>query len=174
MAKRKFKLHKIRVHHNRWLIWAVAYSIMVAIALVGYIKVSNVKLESLVADNNFSAWRPYTNKTLGFTLRYPTNWAVEVDKNSVVFSPTNNTDDGVTIVVASTSSEKSLRKTLKIKSETKITVDGSAAAKIMNDIGGGHVEEVVLVTHAGKLYIIRGTTNLVESALQTFNFIATK
>src|SRR3989344_3876945 len=93
MAKNKYQLsqlHKVKVHYNRWLIWAIAYLCFIFVALLGYIQVSSVSLEAeeLTAESSFQPWRSYKNEALGFSLRYPTDWSIEAaSETSVDFVP---------------------------------------------------------------------------------------
>jgi hypothetical protein len=179
MAKNKYKLsqiHKIKVHHNRWLAWAIAYLLFVAVALVGYIKVSDVNFETdqIQAESAFYPWRGYTNHALGFSLRYPSDWSIEAESDaSLSFVPTDLSKSGVNVAVFNTTEEKSLRKGLSIDSEKKITVDGVVGAEITNEPAQGSAETVVLVTNEKKLYVIRGERSAVMSFLQTFKFAST-
>ena len=180
MAKNKYKLnklHKIKIHHNRWLIWALAYAFFVSIALVGYIKVSDINLDTqLIAENNFMPGHSYTDKVMGFNLKYPSNWSIEANSpTSLSFTPENSNDSGVAVSTIPLSAEKALRKSLHINGESPITVDGVAADEIYNDLGNdGHFEVVLLVRNNKKLYVIRGTKELVDQLLQTFNFLTVK
>ena len=179
MSKSKIKLynlHKLKIHHNRWLIWAIVYVILVCIALVGFIKVSDINFDTqLTAENNFMPWHMYNDKAMGFSLKYPNNWSIEANSaTSISFIPVNSEDLGVTVATSPLSAEKALRKSLKISSETSIRVDGVSANEISNDLQQGHNETVVLVNHNKMLYVIRGTKNLVDELLQTFNFLTVK
>src|SRR3989344_5997847 len=175
MAKRKYKLHhlhKIKVHHNRWLIWALAYALIIAIALVGYIKVSDSNLQTeLTAEADFKSWRMYNDQRLGFALRYPSDWSIEVGVDSTInFSPGSSEDVGVEVYRTTTASENAIRRSLDIVTEEEITVNNEPAVRILSDLGGKHLEEVVLIKHNKKLYVVRGTKNLVDRLMQTFYF----
>ena len=50
----------------------------------------------------------------------------------------------------------------------------SPATEISNNLGQDHFESVVLVPHNSKLYVIRGTKNLVDKILLTFAFVPVK
>ena len=76
------------------------------------------------------------------------------------------------ILVTETSAEKALRKTLKIKEETSFKLGQELAARIVNDLGDGHEETLVLVEHNGSLYVLRGSDNLVRKVLLTFYFLS--
>ncbi|MBX4187335.1 MAG: hypothetical protein KW802_03745 [Candidatus Doudnabacteria bacterium] len=170
MAKTKSrKFHKIRIHHNRWLMWALAYFIFVAIALLGYLKIANLDLESSVMD--FQPMHSYTDKRLGFALRYPADWSIEAANASISFVPSNTADDGVNVSVTTPNQESSIRRTLKIKKEVSVTFNAVTATKLTNDLGNGHYETVILAPYNKKLYVIRGTAQLVDNLAQTFIFV---
>jgi hypothetical protein len=174
MATKKhpiYRLHKIKIHPNRWLGWSIAYGLIVAVALVGYIKVSDVNFEAQLAENEFHPWHSYNDARLGFGIRYPADWSIEADNNSTIsFLPTNLSDEGVSVHVTKPSAEKAIRRTLKILEESKIALDGQIAAKIINNLGQGHTETVILAVHKSKLYVLRGTDSFVEKLILTFHF----
>lgn len=176
MAKKKhpiFRLHKIKIYPNRWLIWAIAYALIVAVAMVGYIKVSEINFETAqIAENQFQPWHSYINHSLGFSLRYPADWSIEATNSSAVtFIPSNSTDAGVTVAVAKPSAQKALQKSLKILSKTSTILDGQPATKILNDLGSNHSETVILTVVNKQLYVVRGTNSLVAKLMLTFNFL---
>jgi len=172
MAKTKSKkFHKIRVHHNRWLIWAIAYLLFVAIAMVGYVKVSDLSLDSENTSLNSVLAHTFTDSKHGFTVKYPANWSIESNIDSMTFLPYDSSDNGVTVSVVSPAAEKAIRSSLEISYETKTTVDSSTASKIINDLGSGRGEMVVLINHDKQVFVIRGSTNFVEKFLTTFHFL---
>lgn len=173
MAKTKLhQLHKIKIHDNRWLIWAIVYVLFVCIALVYYVKISDLNIDSEnTAESGFSASRSYSDARLGFTVKYPTTWGIEADfDSSVNFVPDDSSDVGITVSVVNASAEKSLRRTLDILSESAMILDKVSATKIINDLGEGHTETVVLAIYNRKLYVIRGSENFVQKFLLTFHF----
>ena len=172
MAKTKLrKLYKIKVHKNRWLIWAIAYVVIVTLALFGYVKVSDLNFDTQMTGNTYQPLHSYNDARLGFGVRYPADWSIGVDSNSsVTFFPSEINLDGVTISVVDPVSEKFIRQDLKIRKESSTFVDGSIGRKIINDIGDNHAETVVLALKDHKLYVIRGSDNLVSKVLLTFRF----
>lgn len=172
MAKKHpiYRLHKIKIHHNRWFIWAIAYVIIVAIAMVGYIKVSEIKEETQNAESVYQPWHNYNDAKLGFGVRIPADWSIEADASAISFAPTNSSDLGVSISVISPTAEKSLRKSLKISQETEISLDDNPSQKIKNNLENGHSETIILAVHNKKLYVLRGTDSLVQKLLLTFHF----
>ena len=174
MPKKNHKLNsffKIKIHNNRWLIWAIAYVVFVAIAVLGYINISISNIDSdIVADNQFQPWRIYKNSDLGFSQRYPSDWWLEkLDKSSVGFVP-RGSDQALTIQVIKPSAETAIRKTLKIRDESRTTLDDNPAAKITNNLGNNHFETVILSIHNHRLYVMRGSQSFVQKFQLTFNF----
>jgi hypothetical protein len=174
MAKIKLhQLHKVKIHRNRWLIWSIAYAVVVAIAVIGYIKVSDVGFQAQVpAANTFVPSHTYNDQRLGFGLRYPANWSIEAGSSTAItFTPTDSAEEGVTIRVLDPGDEADLRDSLQIISESVVTVDGQKGKELVNDLGNRARETLILVDHAGKLYVISGSNDLVEQALVTFRFL---
>src|SRR3989344_1485916 len=165
-----YRLHKIKVHPNRWLGWAIAYAVFVAMTMVGYIQVSEINFESQIAENQFFPWHSYLNSHLGFGLRYPADWSIEsVNASEVNFIPSLSSDDGVSIQVTTLAAEKTIRKNLKVLSEAPTLLDNHTATKITNDLGWGHSETVITAPYKNKLYVIRGSDVLVQKLQLTFN-----
>jgi hypothetical protein len=172
MTKRKLHhLHKIKIHPNRWLFWAIAYILFVTIALVGYLKVSDLHLDAENSGDYSASLHKFTSKQMGFTLRYPADWSIEADNSSVNFLPSDFSDNGVSVSVLSPIAEKSLRSGLKILNEVSGTLDSTAAAKIRSDLGNGYTEKIVIATYNHKIYVIRGGENVVNKILLTFEFL---
>jgi hypothetical protein len=173
MAKTKLRhLHKIKVHHNRWLVWAIAYAVIVAIAVFGYIEVSDITFENQIVDREFVNLRNYTDNRLGFTVRYPASWGIEASsESSVIFLPIQIEDEGVQVSVRPLSVESDLREALDIVSESRSEVDGITATEITYSVGSTALETTVLVRHNDQLYSITGSKKLVNKFLTTFRFI---
>lgn len=155
------------------MIWAIAYVIMVAVAMWGYIKVSDIKFEAQVqATNIFSPTHSYNDHRLGFGIRYPASWSIEVESSStVLFVPTDTADVGVSIMQVDVSAEKLLRESLDIVAESVVFVDGIKATMLVNDLGNRVRETVVLVIRKDKLFVISGSQHSVEQTLLTFRFL---
>ena len=175
MAKRKYKLHqlhKIKVHHNRWLIWAIAYVVIVSIAVLGYIKVSDVNFESgLFAETQYKPFSTYTNNTLGFSLRYPSTWSIEAeDSETVSFSPASSSKEGFSVRVTKPANEVAIRKGIDKLDEMRVVLDGNRAVKLVNDLGNGVSETVIMSIYKEKLYVLRGDNDEVNKLLLSFRF----
>ncbi len=172
MAKIKLhRLHKIKLHPNRWLIWSIAYALIIGIAMVGYMKVTDVNFETdQLPPPYFSSAKVYINEQQGFTLRYPAEWSLESQANSVEFSPSSISDAGASISVLKQSEQRSLVAGLNVISSQPIMVDGQAGTKIIAEPRSNELETVVTVNYNNKLYVIRGSNAAVNKLLMTFNF----
>ncbi len=173
MAKTKLhRLHKIKVHPNRWLIWSIAYAVIVAIAMWGYINVSDINFDQQFnAENSYQSSHAYNDNNLGFGLKYPAGWSIEAGGSSVSFVPSDSAEEGVTVTRMALGAEKSIRSASKIIREKTITVDGITAVKYTDNLGNGALESVVLIKYSGNLYVIRGSSKLVDQILLTFRFL---
>lgn len=168
------RLHKIKVHKNRWLAWAIAYAVIIAIVLIGYIKVSDINFETQNTDIIQSqALHNFRDQQLGFLVKYPGDWSIEANNNSsVTFVPVNSLDAGVSVSVMKSTDEKVFRKTLKISSETSVMLDGNPASRIVNKLVAGSNETVILCVYKNQLYILRWTDSLVQKLATNFQFIS--
>jgi hypothetical protein len=174
MVKTKLKrFHKIKIHHNRWLAWAIAYALMITIAVTGYIKVSDVVFESqIAADNEFVAWRSYIDNRLGFSVRYPASWGIEADEESgISFLPLDITEEGISVRSLALSEEADLRSSFDIVAEKRIKVDGIQGTELTNDLGNRVLETIILVEHNNRLVAIFGPVDMVYKFLVTFQFL---
>ena len=173
MAKIKpYHLHKIKIHPNRWLIWAIAYALIIAIGMIGYIRVTDVTFESQIgAENEFQPWRSYADQRLGFVQRYPADWSIEAsNKSTIGFIPAKTSSEGVSISVETPVAEKDIRRALDIIDEKIVMVDGKKGKELTSDLGHGAFETVILVTNNNKLFVIRGDERYVHEFLLTFRF----
>lgn len=177
MAKNKhpiFRMHKIQLHPNRWLIWAGAYSVFVAIALLGYIAVSSMNFDSefLASENQYVPWRSYTNHELDFSLRYPGDWSIEaVSHSSVDFVPLDLTRPSVNLTVFDADDEKAIRKGMNILDEEEVMVAGKTGVRITNEVAEGATETVIMVENNESIYVLRGSRAAVEKFIVSFNVL---
>ncbi len=173
MAKIKLhRLHKIKIHPNRWLVWVIAYALFIGIAMVGYMKVSNLNFETdQLPPQSYRSAKVYINDQQGYTVRYPADWSLEPQTDSSVsFLPSSVSDEGVNVSVLRSSDEKALVAGLNVKSTAPIMVDGQLGTKIVAEPRTGETETVVLATYNKRLYVIRGESHAVEKLLLAFNF----
>lgn len=166
------RLHKIKVHKNRWLVWAFFAALAAGVALVGYIKVSDVDFENQVFNySDTKLWRTYSDGRLGFSLKYPMNWGIEAMGEGIEFSDTSNPQNNVTVFVYDASAERSIRQSLNIEKEEKIRIDSVEGRRIENAITSKVMEDVVLIKSGDRLYVIRGSGNMFDKVVTSFNFL---
>jgi hypothetical protein len=153
-AKRNWKhIHKIRVHHNRWLWWTVALSILMAVALVGYIKVSNIYFDTQFGHQQevMKNWNTFTNKSYGYIVKYPKNWAIEAEsQTSLNFVNPADAGEYFSVTVYPITEEKVVREELSNRDDDE--------------------EEVTLVKEDGTLYVLRGKSDLFDRIVESFRF----
>ena len=168
MAKTKQQFHKIKIHPNRWLVWALSISVLTAAGLIAYISVSSLAFEAeMQAPDASRNWRQYTNPEYGFSLNVPPTWSAQsVTGATASFGVKTNPQEGLTITVKDAQKEKAARASLAGFSEQKITVGGVEASEFSST-----GEKYVLVNHNGKLYVIKSSSKQFDRVLATFIFI---
>lgn len=169
MAKTKWrKLHKIKIHKNRWLAWAIAYAVIVVIGVVGYIQVSEVNFETqMAAESQFQPWRSFQNSALGFSIRYPADWSVNaLGTTTTAFSNPANSSSSMTVAVLNPSAETQIRKSLKHPQDMRMLLDNQRAVKIQSDS-----ETVILALYKSRLYVLSSSSaSLLDKFALTFRF----
>lgn len=173
LKKHLKRLHKVKVHHNRWLIWTLALSAIALIGLLSYIKVNDYR-----NDTEMMEYVPvirkavtYSDYRLGFSIKHPVAWSAETDEaNTISFLDPQNYGEGISITVTESKNEKTYRNSLvPVLNETEFGLDGENASYIT--IGKRTApEKVVLVHRLGRLYVIRGTGMMFDKILPTFKF----
>src|SRR3989344_7577829 len=88
---KKRKLHSIKLTEHRFIAWVLAVAIFVGIALVGYIIVTDEEFMRVAVErkSDVGAWKRYTNRDLGFSLRYPPTWVLESPEANVIIFESN-------------------------------------------------------------------------------------
>lgn len=169
------RLHKIQIHPNRWLVWAVAITFVSAVILVSYIKVTDSQFEQMMADPSYLRMHGsyYKDNFLGFAALYPKNWGIEADgRNIINFIDPYNFGDGITVSVFESDDEQSIRRSLDIASENKVTIGGSDGVHIVANIESDSTEDVFMVVNNDRLYVIRGNTHWIGYMVSSFIFIS--
>ncbi len=171
------QLHKIKIHHNRWFIWAIVVSFVVMVSLLSYIKVSSLLFDeylsypAILDDYGIN----YRDNRLGFAMRHPNNWGIEsTEENIVEFSDSKNLDEIISVAVYEAGDEAAVRGTLSVKSEKSIMVNGNSARELTVKTAAGGMETVVLLNKNGSLYVIRGASPFFGSVLSTFKVVTPK
>jgi hypothetical protein len=165
------RLHKIEVHHNRWLAWTIAIAILTCATLVAYIQVSGIHFETQMSFNSAVTqnWGTFTNRYDGYTVKYPRTWAVESEGTSnISFVSTRNVNEYFSITSYDLSEEKSIRTSLFSTKEDTVKVSGVEGTKLSQS--RNQPENVVMVKDSSRLYVIRGKGEMFDKVLSTFKF----
>lgn len=169
--KKLKKLHKIKVHHNRWLIWAIVSALFATIALVGYIKISEEYFGAQVSNfNDVETWKMYRDSRLGFSMNYPGKWVIESQRNGIEFSDPKQPADGITISFYDPKDEVAVLAGINKVSEERFKIGDLIGMKYTDSISKKVNEEVILVKYNNKLYSIRGSGKSYEKVLSSFKF----
>lgn len=164
-------VHKIKVHENRWLAWAISLALLACAALVAYIQVTNINFETQMADSAYTASSSslFTNKSEGYTIRYPKNWSLETDgENSISFVNSSNYNEYFNITVYDSSEERTVRQSLFQTEEEDVSINGLSGVKISQ--GRNQPESVVMIENDDRLYVFRGRGDIFERIIRTFKF----
>jgi hypothetical protein len=170
-SKRNWKhIHKIKVHHNRWLMWAISAAIIVAAALIAYIQVSNIYFESNIFGQPVTgSWTNFTNRVYGYSLKYPKNWAIEAETaSSMSFESVSDPNESVSVTIYPGANEKDLRAALFTTKETATEVAGLKAVKVSRN--KNQAESVVMFKAGAELYVIRGQSSSFDKIVESFRF----
>jgi hypothetical protein len=168
--KRKLKnLHKIKIHNNRWLGWVFAVAILAGVALVGYIKISDVHFESQFGLVDYTAkWHVFRHKSDGYSLKYPNTWALEAETGTISFVNPADPNQYFSVTTYDAGQEEQIRKTLFNTKQTSVTIDGFKGVMISQS--KKQPESVVMLENDNTLYVLRGKGYLFERILTTFKF----
>jgi len=168
--KRNWKhIHKVRVHENRWLLWAVASTIIAASALIAYIQVSNVHFETQVGFNDpiVNSWTSFSNRVYGYTLRYPKSWAIEADSASgMSFVSPVDANEYFSVTVYPVSAERDVRTTLSSIDEEATVVAGMGAERLT--LRNNRAENVILLKVDDDLFVLRGKSAAFDKIVESF------
>ena len=172
IKKIRKKIKSWEKHRN--ITWTVAIAIFVTIALLGYINVTNENFDREVVGtrDNLMVWKKYSNKTLGFSLRYPNDWILESPaSNIVLFGDLLSTFEQVTVSVLEASDEEAIREALNIVNESRIPIGEIDGPRIVNLLSNGNLETVILARPDLRLFVIRGTTAVIDDIVSTIKFL---
>lgn len=158
---------------HRWLIWTVAIAVFMTIAVVGYIKITDVNFdrEMVGSLSDPGAWRNYTNKSLGFSLRYPSDWVLESPaSNIIMFESGSDVLNQITVSVLEAKDEAAIRGALNDISEERVAIDDIDGPRIVNELVDGEREIVMLARPDTRLFVIRGTSKQIDNIISTVKF----
>lgn len=166
MPKKKHAFHKTKIHHNRWLAWAIAISIIVGTALVGFIKVSSQNFETEIVPSAVFNWRLFAHPTYGFSLNLPHNWQASEDKSAVAsFASAADEREKLAVKIFELDTESQIRTNFRTWKQTEIMLDSVAALRFANGS-----EKIIMAKHNGEIYVLRGTGLQFDKVASTFKF----
>jgi len=165
MAKKRRRLHKIVIHPNRYLIWACAIALIVAAALVSYIYIGNIILDTqLTPETSSDYWHTY--KDADFSMRYPADWLIDPGSNYVGFG--DKMQDKFIVYKYSPPNDPAYESYSKLSNSAHITVDGYLGIRVQDN----RTSERIAFVKTGKiLYEFRGTTTDFDNVLKTVKFL---
>ncbi|HEX5429638.1 MAG TPA: hypothetical protein VFX17_00985 [Patescibacteria group bacterium] len=165
MPKRK-KIHKIVIHPNRYLIWALCIALMATIALVAYIRISTIlDTQTSVDQGPNTQWLNFQDANL--SLRYPSSWLVEEDLTSVSFGTSNQ--DLFLVSVQTPPDASAYASFAKTSGVEPVTVDGISGILLPKDDTTG--EQIAFAKTSQSLFEFRGSTPLFSQILATVKFV---
>lgn len=164
------------IHHNRWFFYVIAFLVATALVLEIFILKTKSDLEQTADElaHQQVFWKSYRSLELGFALRYPPGWQIELDREqpeSISFENPQNYNENISISVVSPKYENIIRDSLKIISEEAITVDGVPASWIKGDLRDRATSNVILVRRGGRLYSMAGSSALLPRIIAGFKFL---
>lgn len=171
--KRIAKIHKVTIHPNRWLVWALLISALGCSGLIFYIAMdkNQTDIEMMQYAPVIRQAIKYSDSRLGFSIKHPASWDAEAGEASTVsFLDPGNYGQWVSITVSDRNTIKSLRASLDPFMEKTILLDGEQA--LYSATGSRNSPEYIVSTvHLGRHYIIRGSGKMFDSVLATFKFL---
>ena len=164
MTKRKRNLHKIVIHPNRYLIWALVFTFIVAFGLVAYISIGNINQDSeLGLNQDLRFWHSYKDEFM--TFRYPAEWLADPGPGYIGFG---SKDTDVFIIYSYTSSDPAYENYLKLSGVKQITIGGKSGIEVADYTKDR--QRIAFVKDGNRLYEFRGTTGLFDKILRTVHF----
>lgn len=173
------------IHPNRWFFWTIAAILIVGLVVIYYLQQTVEELNEhstaistgsamFWSDPQYPGWHSFRPEGFGLSLKYPPLWQVEIDRldaNVVTLENPKNFDENISITMTKPTSEKLIRQSLKIDSESPITVDGEKGTWIRGaDAKDKATANVILVQHNSKLYYIAGSALQFEKIVGSIHF----
>ena len=166
------RLHKITIHHNRWLIWTIVLTVLSMSYLIFYISSSQTAIDHDMLDyTDVNQTVVYKNQAMGFSVRHPAYWGIESQTTNVIeFVDPQNNGNGVEVSVYQPSDEANVRSALVIVDEKIAMVDGIPGRELTVETAAGE-SNVYLVYYNHRLYVIKSELPRSNMILSTFNFL---
>ena len=166
------------IHPNRWFFWTVSTLMVVGLFLLYNIQSSINLFEKQAADlisGSLPTWKTFRSEDLGIAVKYPSAWQIEVDPlepHTFYLENPQNFNENISFSVVKPFLEKTIRESIKIRSEQKITVDSIEAKWLMGDEAKDKAtSNIILVKKGEKLYYIAGSARDFERIIKGIRFI---
>lgn len=165
----KQKLTQI-LHPNRYFIWTIIFLVVFGPALIAYIHITTIELSNQSVFSDHNSKRTYTDRQMGFTVKYPGNWILERDSGgNVIFENPENTEEAIIVASASLDMEGIIRHSIEVEQETDVEHDGYEVSIIKaTSIKDGTNLDVALVKTSKKLFYISGHSPSFVSFVNNF------
>lgn len=165
MAKRKRKFHKIVIHPNRYLVWAVAVMLIVAASLTSYIYISSLGFDDLLNQPDVNYWHTY--KTSEFSMRYPADWLIDSGIDYVGFG--DKQSDKFLVYTYNPPNDPAYEAYAKLPSARHINIDGVLGIRVTDPNSTG--SRIAFVKTSDTLYEFRGQTKYFDNIMDTVRFL---
>lgn len=168
------------IHPNRWFFWTIAILFAAALGLLIVIQQFEGELDysdccTASVQNNE---RTYKSETLGFSVNYPRQWQIEIDReepHTVYLEDPNNYAHNITISVVSPRLESVIRSSLKAAQEISLEVGGIKAKKLINgNLKDQAAANVILLSYGKRLYYIAGPQQELDKIISSFKILESK
>lgn len=168
-AKTNWKqVHKIQVHHNRWLAWTIAIAVLVCASLVAYIQVTDIHFSTQMSFSSGpnSNWSTFNHRVQNYSVKYPKGWGLEAEDSGMSFVNPRNPNEYFLITAYPATEESNIRRSLFTGNEQLVNVNGLKVSKVNQS--RQQEESVAMVQDGDVLFVMRGTGENFDRILATF------
>lgn len=166
------------IHPNRWFFWTIVILVLAGAGLLFFINQGNLGIDQQSAElvaESVPTWKIYRSAALGFSVRYPAAWQIDVDPqadNGITLENPQNFDENIAIFKIEPQFEKVIRASLKVDREEPVTVDGHPGTWIYGqntkDVA---TSNVIFVPVDGSLYYFAGQARNFSTILKSVKFL---
>jgi hypothetical protein len=171
-AKTNWKqVHKIQVHHNRWLAWTIAIAVLACASLVAYIQVTDIHFSTQMSFSSGAgtSWSSFNHRSMGYSIKYPKIWGLETEADSgMAFVNPNDVNEYFAIASYPLEEERELRAALFKTNELPVKIGGLSGTKVNQ--GGDQAESIAMVKNDQAVFVLRGKGGNFDRILATFRF----
>jgi hypothetical protein len=168
-------LHKIKVHHNRWLIWTVVFIFVTMVGLLGYIQYSGVVVSTpdgnAIAPIKHITGELYQNNYLGFSVYHPEEWGVAPEPdNTISFYNPKAGVKAFSVKLFMSSTSKDAYEGLENLTAKTVMVNGEEGSWYKKPSPNGKDYSTIVVERDTRTYVLEGQEPYFFQTLETFKF----